>query len=106
MRTNGEEYRQLLYSVDCAEALDTLARRYAEIPRGKELHITNFKWDTILDVAHIIAKLHPGTEVIPNPEKTDTVQAGVRNEPDAFILNYWQPKTELTDGIAKVAARM
>jgi nucleoside-diphosphate-sugar epimerase len=106
MRTNGEEYRQLLYSVDCAEALDTLAQRYADIPRDRELHITNFKWDTILDVADIIAKLYPGTEVIPNRDKTDTVQAGVRNEPDPFILNYWRPKTELNEGIAKVAARM
>jgi nucleoside-diphosphate-sugar epimerase len=106
MRTNGEEYRQLLYSVDCAEALDTLAHRYADIPRGKELHVTNFKWDTILDVAHIIAKLQPGTEVVPNQEKTDTVQAGVRNEPDPFIQNYWKPKTELADGIAKIFQRM
>jgi len=106
MRTNGQEYRQLLYSVDCAQALDTLAHRYTEVPRGKELHITNFKWDTILDVANIIAKLQPGTEVVPNQEKTDTVQAGVRNEPDPFILNYWKPKTELPDGIAKIFAKM
>ena len=66
----------------------------------------NFKWDTILSVAHIIAKLYPGTEVVPNREKTDTVQAGVRNEPDPFALKYWKPRTEFDDGIAKVAQRM
>lgn len=102
MRTSGKEERQFLYSEDCAESLQTLAMRYTEIPRDKELHITNFTWNSVLQVAGIIADIYSGTEIIP-AQANDLVQAGVRNEPDPYILRYWQPKTSLREGISRIA---
>ncbi len=100
MRTNGVEARQFLYGDDCAECLITLAQKYTEVDREKPLHITNFEWSTVMEIANIIKALHP-CEVIPNTE-IDTVQLDKRNEPDPYILNFWNPKTSLQDGISRI----
>lgn len=98
MMTDGSEYRQFLYADDCCECLLNLTERYKEIPRDKELHITNFKWQSILEVANIIANIYPGTKV-KAADVMDEVQKDKRNEPNPFILKYWHPKTELNEGI-------
>tara|TARA_R100000278_G_scaffold88081_1_gene67236 strand:+ start:251 stop:1060 length:810 start_codon:yes stop_codon:yes gene_type:complete len=100
MMTDGTEERQFLYSEDCCEALDVLKTNYDTIDRNRELHITNHKWSTILDVANEVVKHFPA-KVIPNSKK-DMVQQNKRNEPDPYILEYWQPKTSLADGIKKI----
>lgn len=100
MRTNGEESRQFLYGDDCAECLIQLANKYNEIDRNKPLHITNFKWNTILEVANIVKSYIPCT-IIPSKD-IDTVQLDKRNEPDNYILNFWEPKTSLKRGIGEV----
>jgi nucleoside-diphosphate-sugar epimerase len=105
MLTDGTEKRQFLYVDDCCECLLILAEKYNQIPRDKELHITSFKWHTIREVAEIVAKLYPGTKIIPG-KGTDEVQRGRQNEPDPFILNYWQPKTSLEEGIRKVDSQI
>jgi len=105
MLTDGMEQRQFLHVDDCSECLTFLSERYDEIPRNKELHVTTFKWHTILDVAEYVAALYPGTRVVPG-ELGDDVQKNRRNEPDPFILNYWQPKTGLEAGIRKVNEQM
>jgi len=97
MRTNGLESRQFLYGDDCAECLIELSRNYDTIDRTKQLHITNFEWNTILEVASLINDIKP-CKIIPNLE-TDTVQLDKRNEPDPYILNFWKPKTTLKQGI-------
>ncbi|HTS93238.1 MAG TPA: NAD(P)-dependent oxidoreductase [Stellaceae bacterium] len=102
MRTRGTEMRQFLYAEDCSEALLGLAHRYAEIPRTQQLHLTSFAWSSIREVAEIIAGMFAGTEIVPG-RTSDTVQKDQRNEPDAYILRYWQPKTNLSEGIAKIA---
>lgn len=104
--TDGTEERQFLYADDCCEALVALAENYEAVPRDKELHITNFKWNTILEVADIIASHFPGSVVMPKQGAKDTVQKNKRNEPDDFIFTYWKPKTELADGIAKIVEKM
>lgn len=101
MMTDGTEERQFLYADDCSQALLTLAGKYDEIPRDKELHITNFEWTNILNVADIIAKHFPGTKVIPAISK-DEVQKDRRNEPDPFILTYWKATTSLENGISQI----
>lgn len=98
MLTDGTEQRQFLYADDCSECLVVLSQKYDEIPRDKELHVTNFEWQPILDVAKIVAELYPGTTVMPS-KAADEVQRDKRNEPDSFILNYWKPKTSLQEGI-------
>lgn len=100
MRTNGHESRQFLYGDDCAQCLLSLSKIYAEVDRQTPLHITNFKWNTISEVAAIISKLTkckviPGTAI-------DTVQLDKRNEPDTSILKYWNPETTLEEGIEKI----
>ncbi|MDQ5962373.1 MAG: Epimerase protein [Patescibacteria group bacterium] len=104
--TDGTEERQFLYADDCCEALVALAEKYEDVPRDKELHITNFTWNTVLEVADIIASHFPGSVVIPKTNSKDEVQKNKRNEPDDFILSYWKPKTELPDGIAKIVEKM
>ena len=103
--TNGEEERQFLYADDCCEALLILSQKYTEIPRDKELHITNFEWTNILNVASIIASHFPGTTVVPASSK-DEVQKDKRNEPDPFIHTYWKATTSLEDGISRIIQGM
>lgn len=105
MLTDGTEERQFLHADDCCRALVTLAERYADVPRDKELHITNFEWTTILEVAHIIATAFPGTVVRPAIAK-DTVQKNKRNEADPFILEYWKPTITIEAGIKDIIAKM
>ncbi len=100
MRTTGTEVRQFLYGDDCSECLFTLSKFYKTIDRNKELHITNFKWTSIEEIAEIIqgeieCKIVPGI-------KEDNVQRDKRNEPNDYILNYWKPRTTLKEGIKEI----
>jgi nucleoside-diphosphate-sugar epimerase len=100
MRTNGKESRQLLYADDCAECLLILSKKYNELDRNKNYHITNFEWITIKQIASIIQEIS-GCEVSPS-EKEDQTQKNAMNEADNYILNYWTPKTQIKDGITKL----
>lgn len=97
MMTDGNEERQFLYAEDCSEALDTVRNNYYNINRERELHITNHKWDSILNVANAVVEHFPA-DIIPSTNKDD-VQKGKRNEPDPYILDFWTPKTSLQEGI-------
>jgi nucleoside-diphosphate-sugar epimerase len=105
MLTDGTEMRQFLYAEDACEALYLLSENYAEVPRDEELHITSFKWNTVSEVAHVIANYFQET-LIKIPYVKDTVQMDKRNEPDSFIKRYWQPKTSIEEGIAKIIKDM
>lgn len=104
--TDGTEERQFLYADDCCEALLILSENYNQIPRDKNLHITNFEWNTVLDVANIIAGEFPNSKVIPKIDSKDLVQKNKRNEPDDFIFKYWKPKTKIDEGIRGVISKM
>jgi nucleoside-diphosphate-sugar epimerase len=105
MLTDGSEERQFLYSRDCAECLLELSRRYNELDRQQEWHITSFEWTSIMDVARLVAEIYPGTQIKPG-RAGDSVQKGLKNEPDPYILKIWRPKTSLRQGIAEIAARL
>lgn len=100
MRTDGTESRQLLYAEDCAECLLTLTTLYDNLDKGKNYHITNFEWVTILEVAKEI-QLLTGCDIIVGENK-DNTQMNSMNEPDEFILNFWKPKTTLIEGLKKI----
>ena len=100
MKTDGGEVRQFLYGDDCAECLVKLSEQYNNIERDKQLHITNFEWDSVYNIAEIIQEL-TDCKIIKGENK-DTVQLDKRNEPDPYILNFWKPKTTLKEGIKNV----
>ena len=109
MMTDGKEERQFLYAEDCCEGLEAVMENYKELKSTDPLHITNFDYTSILDVARIIEKefKNIGKTVNISPsESKDSVQLDKRNEADRFIEKYWSPKTNLETGISKVFASM
>ena len=98
MLTDGDEKRQFLHTEDCGRCLATLATKYDEIPDNEPLDVTIFKWNTIKDIANIVADNIPGTVVTPG-ERQDMTQGDKQNQPDEAILKYWQPTISLEDGI-------
>lgn len=100
MMTDGKEERQFLHAEDCSRCLMTLSEKYNEIDRDSNLHITNFEWNTILEIAEIIKEFIP-CEIVPS-EEIDSVQMNKRNEPDPYILNFWKPKISIKEGIEKI----
>ena len=67
----------------------------------KNSNITNFEWNTILEIADHISSHFDGSVIEP-AESKDEVQKDARNEPDDYILNFWKPKTSLKDGISAI----
>jgi len=109
MLTDGEEARQFLYAEDCCEGLEAVMNNYDEFYANDPLHITNFDYTSIREVAIIIENefklIGKPINIIPG-EASDTVQLDKRNEADRFIEKYWSPKTDLETGIAKVFEAM
>jgi len=109
MLTDGEEVRQFLYAEDCCEGLEAVMKNYDEFYANDPLHITNFDYTTIREVAIIIENefrlIGKPVNIIPG-KASDTVQLDKRNEADPFIRKYWSPKTDLVTGISKVFEEM
>ena len=79
--------------------------KYDEFGRDDPLHITPFKYSTVTQVAAIVSELfhNEGRLVTFIPAETkDEVQKDKRNEADPYIRQWWNPKTDLKDGIMKV----
>lgn len=109
MMTDGTEERQFLYAEDCCEALETIMESYTDFKPEDPLHITSFRSESIKSVAEIIQGQFGliGKEVRIKPGLAkDSVQMDKRNEADNYIVNWWMPKTNLQDGIAKVFNEM
>ena len=109
MLTNGLEERDFLYAEDCCNALKVIMDNYDKFSSKDPLHITSFKFTKILEIAKIIENLFKEIDkeihIIPAKEE-DSIQKLNRNLPDEFILNYWQPKTLVNEGIRKVFNEM
>ena len=101
MLSDGTEVRQFLHADDCSDCLLTLSNCYDDIDKSREYHITNFKWNSILEVANIIASNFDNVKIIPGESK-DMVQLDKRNEADEYILNFWKPKIDLEEGIKMI----
>jgi nucleoside-diphosphate-sugar epimerase len=104
MLTDGQEEREFLYAEDCCEALETVMLNYNNFTKDSELNISSFKSSKVIEVADIIASYF-GAEVIPS-DLRDSVQMNKKNVADKLILDYWNPKTSLEDGIKKVIESM
>ena len=104
MRTSGAEERDFLYAVDCCEALIAIMERHRSIPKNRLLHLTSFKSSKIIDIAKIIALRYSAK--IQVGEKIDLVQLDARNLADTFVLDFWKPRTEISQGISKILDRV
>lgn len=100
MLTDGEEERQFLYSYDCCEALYILSEQYDEVSRDEQLHITNFEWNKVIDIANVVKDQVPCK--ITRGKASDSLQKNQKNEPDEYIKTFWQPKTSLKEGIQEI----
>ena len=109
MMTDGTEEREFLYAEDCCEALETIMVCYEQFTCDDELHITTGVSTSILEIAQNIQALFKdiGKEikVVPASSK-DEVQKDARNIPDPYIKKWWQPKTDVVDGITQVFEEM
>ena len=109
MMTDGTEEREFLYAEDCCEALETIMDCYYQFTCDDELHITTGVSTSILEIAQNIQVLFKDIgkeiEVVPASSK-DEVQKDARNIPDPYIKKWWQPKTDVVDGITKVFEEM
>ena len=105
MMTDGTEERQFLYAEDCCEALETIMEHYTDFKPEDPLHITSFNSSSIKEVAAIIMGqfnlIGRPIKITPGLAK-DSVQLDKRNDANMFIKDWWLPKTNLQDGIAKV----
>jgi nucleoside-diphosphate-sugar epimerase len=101
MISNGQEERQFLYAEDCCECLHKLSLNYQSILRDKKLHITNFRWNKIIEVAEIIGR-QMKVPIFPGAQTIDPTQSFKKNEPDPFVLEFWRPTTSLEEGIRRV----
>ena len=109
MMTDGTEERQFLYAEDCCEALETIMEHYSDFKPTDPLHVTSFNSHSVKDVAsHIQGQFNlMGKFINIKPGLArDSVQMDKRNEADNYILGWWQPKTGLHDGIAKIFSEM
>ncbi len=105
MLTDGQEEREFLYAEDCCEALEKILLHYKEFDPNDELHITSFHSNKILEIAKIIENLFTkhGQKIKINKGKDkDPVQRSQKNKPSKYITTWWQPKTNIEEGIEKV----
>lgn len=98
MLTDGKEERQFLHADDCSRCLHILSKEYHILDREKKYHITSFEWTSIENIAKIICSNFQDVTYTPSDRK-DMVHQGWKTEPDKHILNYWQPRISLEDGI-------
>ena len=109
MMTDGREEREFLYAEDCCEALETIMGCYDQFSSTDELHITTGVSTSILEIAQNIQSLFKsiGKEIKISPSSSkDEVQKDARNIPDPYIKKWWQPKTNVVDGLTKVFEEM
>jgi len=109
MMTDGTEERQFLYAEDCCEALETVMDCYTQFKPEDPLHITSFNSSSINEAANIITgqfNLIDKTVKIKPGLAKDSVQLDKRNDASNYIMDWWLPKTNLQDGIAKVFNEM
>jgi len=71
----------------------------------KDYHITSFEWISILDIANIVASQFEDVKIVPAKTK-DIVQQDKRNKQNTYILNFWEPKISLEEGIKCIIKKL
>ena len=104
MLTDGSESREFLYVSDACKCLEILSKKYSEISRNTNLHITSGVSTKIIDIASIIQSIIP-CKVIPS-DKQDIIQRDKKNQADLSIRDIWQPTTDINTGIKLIIDAM
>ena len=104
MRTDGEESRDFLHISDCSRALIHIMENFDAIQKNVPLHIASFKNTKIIDIARIIANKFNADIV--KGIKQDLVQNNALKEPDKTILEFWNPKIGIENGINLIIDEM
>jgi nucleoside-diphosphate-sugar epimerase len=104
--TDGMESRQFLHVDDCSECLHMLSKMHDDLPQDQELHVTNFEWTPVIEIAKIISENFNNVPIEPAASSVDNVQHGQKNEPDTYILAHWKPKKDLRSGIGEIIEQM
>ncbi len=104
MLTDGSESREFLYVTDACRCLEILSRKYDEISREANLHITNGISIKILEIAQIIQFNIP-CEIVPSTQK-DSVQGDKKNQADFYIRKFWQSSININTGIKLIIDSM
>ena len=105
MMTDGQELRQFLYVEDCSRCLYILSQNFQKLDKVKDYHITSFEWISILDIANIVASQFEDVKIVPAKTK-DIVQQDKRNKQNTYILNFWEPKISLEEGIKSIIKKL
>jgi len=101
MLSNGSELRQFLHVNDCSECLYILSQKYQNLDKTKKYHITSFQWNSILEIAEIVASNFENIK-IQIGKGTDLTQRDSKNEADKYILKFWAPTIDINEGIKRV----
>lgn len=104
MLTDGEEEREFLYAEDCCDALVAIMNNYEKISIDRDICITSFQSTKVKKVAEIISS-HYNATVIPSSQK-DEIQLNKKNKADDYVLEFWQPKTSISEGIRRIIEDM
>ena len=77
------------------------------IKNGKTGFLVNGKdeWISILNIANIVASQFEDVKVVPAKTK-DMVQQDKRNKQNTYILNFWEPKISLEEGIKCIIKKL
>ncbi len=104
MLTDGSESREFLYVLDACECLEILSKKYREISRDTNLHITSGVHTKIINIASIIQSIIP-CKVTPS-DKQDIIQRDKKNQADLSIREFWKPTTDINTGIKLIIDSM
>lgn len=100
-RTNGEEERQFLHVDDFCECILKLTEEYWSIDKTQSVDVSSFEWVSIKKIAEICSDIFKCEASF--SERYDQTQKNYKNDPKKEILNIWQPKISIEEGIKKIA---
>lgn len=98
--TDGKEVRQFLYADDCSRCLYEVSKEYNKFSRNS-LDVSSFAWTSVFEIAKIIANKLEISEITFGNFK-DGLQTLDPINPDRHVLNFWEPKISLIDGISRI----
>ena len=101
MRTDGTETRQFLHATDCSRCLYSISLDSKTHAHGS-YDVTSFEWTTIKEIAALVSRLYDNVPVEAG-ETTDTVQNAIDVQPRRDVLEFWEPKISLSDGVSLIA---